>query len=82
VELRRDQLLPVPYFHVVFTVPHDLAAIAQAHPARFYRLLFCAVRETLLEVAADPKHLGAAIGGLMVLPGTDAQRWSGDRISA
>jgi hypothetical protein len=67
VQLRRDQLLPVPYFHVVFTVPHDLAAIAQAHPARFYRLLLSAVRETLLEVAADPKHLGAAIGGLMVL---------------
>jgi hypothetical protein len=67
VEERRDQLLPVEYFHVVFTVPHDLAAIAQAHPAMFYRLLLCAVRETLLEVAADPKHLGAAIGGLMVL---------------
>jgi Putative transposase/Transposase zinc-binding domain len=67
VEQRRRQLLPVEYFHVVFTVPHELAAIAQAHPAAFYRVLFSAVRETLLELAADPKHLGAALGGLMVL---------------
>jgi hypothetical protein len=67
VEQRRQQLLPVEYFHVVFTVPQELAPIAQAHPATFYRLLFSAVRETLLEVAADSKHLGAAIGGLMVL---------------
>jgi hypothetical protein len=67
VEDRRRQLLPVEYFHVVFTVPHDLAAVAQAHPAVFYRLLFRAVRETLLEVAGDPRHLGAEIGGLMVL---------------
>jgi hypothetical protein len=67
VEQRRQQLLPVEYFHVVFTVPHELAPIAQAHPAAFYRLLFNAVRETLLELASDPKHLGAAIGGLMVL---------------
>ena len=67
VEQRRQQLLPVEYFHVVFTVPHELAPIAQAHPATFYRLLFSAVRETLLELASDPKHLGAAIGGLMVL---------------
>lgn len=67
VEQRRQQLLPVEYFHVVFTVPHELTPIAQAHPATFYRLLFSAVRETLLELSADPKHLGADIGGLMVL---------------
>ncbi|MBS0201656.1 MAG: IS91 family transposase [Planctomycetes bacterium] len=67
LEARRQELLPVGYFHVVFTVPHELAAVAAAHPALFYRHLFRAVRETLLEVAATPKHLGARIGGLMVL---------------
>ena len=51
----------------MFTVPHELAHLAVAHPATFYRLLFHAVRETLLEVAATPRHLGARIGGLMVL---------------
>ena len=64
---RRQELLPVEYFHVVFTVPHELAPLAAAHPALFYELLFRAVRETLLEVAATPRHLGAQIGGLMVL---------------
>ena len=52
---------------MVFTVPHELAPLAAAHPAVFYNLLFRAVRETLLEVAATPRHLGAQIGGLMVL---------------
>jgi hypothetical protein len=67
LEARRRELLPVGYFHVVFTVPHELAAVAAAYPALFYGHLFRAVRETLLEVAATPKHLGARIGGLMVL---------------
>jgi hypothetical protein len=57
----------VDYYHVVFTVPHELAAIAAAHPRPYYGMLFRAVRETLLEVAADPRHLGAKIGGQMVL---------------
>jgi hypothetical protein len=48
-------------------LPHELAPVAAAHPASFYNLLFRAVRETLLEVAATPRHLGAQIGGLMVL---------------
>jgi hypothetical protein len=52
---------------VVLTVPHELAPLAAAHPAVFYKLLFRAVRETLLQVAATPRHLGAQIGGLMVL---------------
>jgi hypothetical protein len=43
----------VDYYHVVFTVPHELAAIAAAHPGPFYGMLFRAVRETLLEVAAS-----------------------------
>ena len=64
---RAGELLPVQYFHVVFSVPHELTPLAAAHPARFYTLLFRAVRETLLEIAATPRHLGAQIGGLMVL---------------
>jgi hypothetical protein len=61
-------LLPtIEYFHVVFTVPDELNAIALAHPKLFYGLLFRAVRETLLEIAALPEHLGAQIGGWMVL---------------
>ena len=67
LEARRDELLPVEYFHVVFTVPHELAPLAAAHPAAFGNVLFRAVRETLLEIAATPRHLGAQIGGLMVL---------------
>jgi hypothetical protein len=60
-------LLPVPYFHVVFTLPHELSALALGNRALMYRLLFQCAKETLLEVAADPKHLGARIGVLMVL---------------
>jgi len=67
LEERARELLPVEYFHVVFSVPHELTPVAAAHPARFYTLLFRAVRETLLEIAAAPRHLGAQIGGLMVL---------------
>jgi hypothetical protein len=57
----------VPYFHVVFTLPHELSALALGNRQLLYRLLFDAAKETLLEVAADPKHLGARIGVLMVL---------------
>jgi hypothetical protein len=60
-------LLPVPYFHVVFTLPHELSALALGNRGLLYRLLFDSAKETLLEVAADPKHLGARIGVLMVL---------------
>jgi hypothetical protein len=67
LEARSRELLPVEYLHVVLTVPHELAPVAAAHPAVFYNLLFRAVRETLLQVAATPRHLGAQIGGLMVL---------------
>ena len=52
-------LLPVPYFHVVFTLPHELSALALGNRELLYRLLFDSAKETLLEVAADPKHLGA-----------------------
>jgi hypothetical protein len=60
-------LLPVPYAHVVFTVPEQLAPLALRNQRLFYNLLFRAASETLLEIAADPRHLGARIGVLAVL---------------
>ena len=64
---RAQELLPVPYCHVVFTVPQGLAPLARQNQRLFYSLLFCAVSQTLLEIAADPRHLGARIGFLAVL---------------
>ncbi len=64
---RSEDLLPVPYFHVVFTLPHDLSALALQNKKLMYDLLFQATSETLTEIAADPKHLGAKIGILAVL---------------
>ena len=64
---RSAELLPVPYYHVVFTLPHVLAPLALQNKALVYRLLFRAAAETLLQIAADPKHLGAKIGFLAVL---------------
>jgi len=60
-------LLPVSYAHVVFTVPEQLASIALRNKRIFYTLLFRAASETLSEIAADPRHLGARIGVLAVL---------------
>jgi putative transposase/transposase-like zinc-binding protein len=60
-------LLPVPYFHVVFTLPHELSAVGLQNKRVVYNLLFHAAAQTLLEVAANPKHLGAEIGFLAVL---------------
>jgi hypothetical protein len=60
-------LLPVPYAHVVFTVPEQLAPLALRNQRLFYNLLFRAASETLLKIAADPRHLGARIGVLAVL---------------
>lgn len=67
LEQREQELLPVPYYHVVFTVPEQLTALAQAQPKVFYEALFRAAQQTLLEVAANPAHLGAQLGGVMVL---------------
>jgi hypothetical protein len=67
LEKRCSELLPVPYFHVVFTVPQELNPLALANPRWFYDLLFDSASKTLLEIAADPKHLGARIGALAVL---------------
>ena len=64
---RAQELLPVPYCHVVFTVPQGLAPLARQNQRLFYSLLFRAVSQTLLEIAADPRHLGARIGFLAVL---------------
>src|SRR5207245_11273254 len=64
---RTEDLLEVPYFHVVFTLPHDLSALALQNKKALYDLLFRASAETLIEVAADPKHLGAQIGFISVL---------------
>jgi hypothetical protein len=64
---RQQELLPVPYVHVVFTLPHQLAPLAFHNKKVLYGLLFHASSATLLEIAADPKHLGAAIGFLSVL---------------
>jgi len=64
---RKAELLPVPYVHVVFTLPHLLAPLAFYNKKILYNLLFRASAATLLEVAADPRHLGAEIGFLSVL---------------
>jgi hypothetical protein len=64
---REAELLPVPYFHLVFTLPAAIADIAYQNKAVIYDLLFKASAETMLTIAADPKHLGACIGILSVL---------------
>jgi hypothetical protein len=60
-------LLPVPYFHLVFTLPAALGPLALQNPRVVYGLLLQAAAQTLLEVAANPQHLGAEIGCLVVL---------------
>jgi hypothetical protein len=64
---RQSELLPVPYVHVVFTLPHQLSPLALQNKKVLYDLLFRASAETLQEVARDPRHLGADIGFLSVL---------------
>ena len=64
---RQAELLPVPYYHLVFTLPAAIADIAYQNKAVVYDLLFRAASETLLTIAADPKHLGARIGFTAVL---------------
>lgn len=67
LERRQSELLPVPYFHVVFTVPQEVAHIALGNPKIVYGILFRCVSETLLKIAADPKRLGGKIGFLAIL---------------
>jgi hypothetical protein len=64
---REAELLPVPYYHVVFTLPAAIADIAYQNKAVIYDILFKASAETLTTIAADPKHLGARIGIISVL---------------
>ena len=67
LETRRAELLPVAYYHVVFTLPAPFADIAYTNKTVIYDALFKAASETLLRIAGDPKHLGAKIGITMVL---------------
>jgi Putative transposase/Transposase zinc-binding domain len=64
---RSAELLPAPYCHVVFTLPQELSALALQNPRLIYDVLFRAVSETLLTIAADRRHLGAHVGFLAVL---------------
>ena len=64
---RQADLLPVPYFHVVFTVPAPIAAIALQNKAMVYDILLKAAAETIRTIAADPQHLGAEIGMIAIL---------------
>ena len=62
-----QELLPTSYFHVVFTVPHELNVLALENARLFYDLLFTASAATAIQVARDPQHLGAEIGMLSIL---------------
>ena len=67
LEKRQQELLPVPYFHLVFTVPHELNPLFLTAPKTLYNLLFRATADTLLLIAENPRHLGAKIGFMAVL---------------
>ena len=67
IDARSRELLPTPYVHVVFTLPHELAPLALQNKKIVYDLLFRISAETLLQIARDPKHLGADIGFFSVL---------------
>jgi hypothetical protein len=64
---RQSELLDTSYFHVVFTIPHELNVLALENPRLFYDLLFTASSQTLLAIASDPKHLGVQIGVIAIL---------------
>jgi hypothetical protein len=67
LDARRAELLPIPYFHVVFTLPHALNALAQGNPRVISTLLLRAAAETLLTFGRDPRHLGGTIGVTAIL---------------
>jgi len=69
IEHRQAELLNCQYFHVVFTLPEEIAAIAYQNKAVLYNLLFQATADTLRTIGADPKHLGADIGFFAITPG-------------
>ena len=64
---RRAELLPVPYFHLVFTLPHELNALAQGNPRTLYAMLFAAAAQTLVEFGENPRWLGGSIAATLVL---------------
>ena len=64
---RRAELLPVPYYHLVFTLPHELNALAQGNPRALYAILFAAASETLVEFGRNPRWLGGEIAATLVL---------------
>jgi len=67
IDARKEELLPVPYFHVVFTIPEELNMIVYQNQEKMYKILFDAVAGTLMELTADPEHLGALIGLTAIL---------------
>jgi hypothetical protein len=67
LEKRRAEQLPVPYFHLVFTLPHELSALTLGNRAALYRVLMATAWQTLAQLGADPKHLGAQLGAIAVL---------------
>jgi hypothetical protein len=67
IAAREADLLPIPYFHVVFTVPAEIAAIAYQNKAVVYTILFDAVAETLKTIGTDPRHLGGELGFIAIL---------------
>jgi len=67
LEQRKEDLLPVPYFHVVFTIPAKLNPLVLRNKRVLYNILFRCVSETLFELAGDPKHLGGQIGFICIL---------------
>jgi predicted Zn-ribbon and HTH transcriptional regulator len=74
LEARQAEILPVPYFHTVFTLPHDLNPLILANKACLYQILFEAVADTLLTFGADPRHrLGGQLGFLAILHTWDQQ---------
>jgi hypothetical protein len=64
---RRAELLPMPYYHLVFTLPHELNALAQGNPRALYTMLFAAASETLLDFGRNPRWLGGEIAATLVL---------------
>jgi len=64
---RRAELLPVPYFHLVFTLPHEVNALAQGNPRALYTMLFHSVSATLVEFGENPRWLGGEIAATLVL---------------
>jgi hypothetical protein len=67
LEKHSEELLPVPYSHVIFTLPHELIPLALQNPTVVYNMFFRAVSQALLTIAADPRQLGARLGFLAVL---------------